>query len=204
MTSHYRDLMFGPEVIAAQASQGVSFAATRAEATAPGPDMLTVDEAAFIAARDSFYMATAGSGGWPYMQHRGGSVGFVQILDPRRFAFADLRGNRQYLSLGHLAADDRAAFFFMDYPNRARLKLLGRVTVVAPEDDPALIAGLTPTEGRAKIERAMVVTVEAFDWNCPQHITPRYTPDDIARVVAPMQDRIAELEAELAEIRQVT
>ncbi len=114
MTSHYRDLMFGPEVIAAQASQGVRFSAPMAEAAPAGSDVLTDAEAAFIAARDSFYMATTGNGGWPYIQHRGGATGFVQALDRNRFAFADLRGNRQYLSLGHLAADDRAAFFFMD------------------------------------------------------------------------------------------
>ncbi|MFN0116419.1 MAG: pyridoxamine 5'-phosphate oxidase family protein [Paracoccaceae bacterium] len=205
MTSHYRSLMFGPEVIAAQASQGVQFRASRAEADdAPEtPDTLTETEAAFIAARDSFYMATVGSGGWPYIQHRGGAAGFVQVLDPRRFAFADFRGNRQYLSLGHLAADDRAAFFFMDYPNRSRLKLLGRVAAVTPEADPALIARLTPPEGRARVERAMLVTVEAFDWNCPQHITPRFTPDEIAQAVQPMRDRIATLEAELAHLKAV-
>ncbi len=201
MTSRYRELMFGPEVIAAQVSQGVRFGASMAEAAAPGPDILSDAEAAFISARDSFYLATTGSGGWPYVQHRGGPKGFVHVLDPQRLAFADYRGNRQYLSLGHLAGDDRAAFFFMDYPNHARLKLLGRVAVVRPEENAALIARLTPSAGRAKVERAMVVTVEAFDWNCPQHITPRYTPDEIARVVVPLQDRIAELEAELTTMR---
>jgi hypothetical protein len=199
MTQHYRDTLFGPEVLAAQAAQGV-----RARDGAPAdtlPDRLGEDEAAFIAARDSFYMATTGSAGWPYMQHRGGPLGFVHVLDPTRLAFADFRGNRQYVSLGHLSADDRAAFFFMDYPNRARLKLLGRVAIVTPEADPALIARLTPQATRARVERAMVVTVEAFDWNCAQHITPRYTPDDVARVIVPMQDRIATLEAELARLK---
>lgn len=136
--------------------------------------VLTGGEAAFIAARDSFYMASVSETGWPYVQHRGGPAGFVRVLDERTIGFADFRGNRQYVSVGNLRKDDRVALIFMDYPNRARLKVLGRVRLVG-DGEPELLARLEADDYRAQVERGFVIRVEAFDWNCPQHITPRFT-----------------------------
>jgi hypothetical protein len=143
------------------------------------PDELTEKEAGFIAARDSFYMATVSETGWPYIQHRGGPKGFVRILSPNRLAIADFRGNRQYMSVGNLAADNRVSLFFMDYPNRRRLKVLAYASTVGRDEDGDLIATVRDEGYRAVIERAMVFDVEAFDWNCPQHITPRFTEDEL-------------------------
>ncbi len=147
--------------------------------------VLTEREAAFIAARDSFYMASVSETGWPYVQHRGGPPGFVRILDERTIGFADFRGNRQYVSVGNLRKDDRVALFFMDYPNRTRLKVLGRVRLVGG-GEPELLAQLEVADYRAAVERGFVIRVEAFDWNCPQHITPRYTEAEVEKLVAPV------------------
>jgi len=156
-------------------------------------------EAAFIAARDSFYMASVGETGWPYVQHRGGPAGFIRALDGSRLGFLDYRGNRQYVSLGNLATNNRLSLFFMDYPNRTRLKLLGRASVVEGEEALApLLPLLSPPGMTGKAERAFVITVEATDWNCPQHITPRFTLAEVEQAVQPLHDRIAALEAELA------
>lgn len=196
MTQHYRDLMFGPEVRAAQASQGSTGYPPGAPAT--GPDRLGENEAAFIAARDSFYLATTGTDGWPYLQHRGGPAGFVHVLDPGRLAFVDFRGNRQYISLGNLATNDKTSLFFMDYANRARLKLLGRIRAEPLAYAPDLVGALD-AKLRARAERVLVIEVEAFDWNCPQYIEPRFTTADIAPAIAQLQARIAELEAHLGK-----
>jgi predicted pyridoxine 5'-phosphate oxidase superfamily flavin-nucleotide-binding protein len=147
-------------------------------------------------------MASVSETGWPYIQHRGGTAGFVHVIDPKLIGFADLRGNKQYISLGNLQHDARVALFFMDYPNQTRLKILGRVEV--HEDDaqaPALFESLRPANTSAVIERALLVRVEAFDWNCPQHITPRYTLAEFEPSLAPLRDRLAALEAENARLR---
>jgi ferredoxin-NADP reductase len=151
-------------------------------------------EAAFIAARDSFYLASVGDTGWPYVQHRGGPAGFVRILDERTIGFADFRGNRQYVSVGNLRRDDRVALLFMDYPGRARLKLLGRARLVGG-GEPGLLARLEVAGYRAAVERGLVIRIEAFDWNCPQHITPRYTEAEVERLVAPVLEENRELKA---------
>ena len=164
-------------------------------------DRFTADEAAFIASRDSFYMATVSETGWPYMQHRGGPPGFLKVLDGKTLGFADFRGNRQYLSLGNLAADNRASLFLMDYTRRTRLKIFARVEVKALSADPDLAATLTMPGYKAKVERAMLVHLEAFDWNCPQHITPRFTEAEIAQAVAPLRARLTALEAENEALR---
>ncbi|MBI2509239.1 MAG: pyridoxamine 5'-phosphate oxidase family protein [Betaproteobacteria bacterium] len=145
--------------------------------------VLTEREAGFIAARDSLYMASVTETGWPYVQHRGGPAGFVRILDERTVGFADFRGNRQYISVGNVRKDDRVALFFMDYPGRTRLKVLGRVRLVG-HDEPELLARLEVDDYRATVERGFVIRIEAFDWNCPQHITPRYTEAEIGELVA--------------------
>jgi uncharacterized protein len=195
MTEHYQDLLFSPAVRAAQASLGST--GYPARPAAHGPDRLTEAEADFITARDSFYLATNGADGWPYLQHRGGLPGFVHILDPATLGFVEFRGNRQYISLGNLAGSAKASLFFMDYANRARLKLLGHLRAAPLSDAPALVDAL-PARLHARAERVMLVTVEAFDWNCPQYIAPRYTSAEIAPTLTRLQDRIAELEAALA------
>jgi predicted pyridoxine 5'-phosphate oxidase superfamily flavin-nucleotide-binding protein len=198
MTARFLETVFTPAVRAAQAANGSRDAFAR-RLGAEGPDRLGEPEAAFIAARDSFYIASVTETGWPYMQHRGGPPGFVKILDPATIGFADFRGNRQYVSLGNASADGRVALFFMDYARRARLKLLGRMRAVEAGDDPDFVALLSDAGYKARVERAFVISVEAFDWNCPQHITPRFTADDLAPSVHAMRARIAELEAALAE-----
>ena len=164
-------------------------------------DRFTENEAAFIAARDSFYMATVSETGWPYVQHRGGPRGFLKLLDDRTLAFADYRGNRQYISTGNLAADDRACLFLMDYTRPARFKIYARVETLALDADPALTALVTTSDYKAKLERIFRLHLETFDWNCPQHITARFTEQDIAEAVRPLRDRLAQLESENVELR---
>lgn len=159
------------------------------------------DEVAFIAMRDSFYMATVTETGWPYVQHRGGPIGFLRVLNPLTLAFADFHGNRQLLSTGNLAGgNDRVALFLMDYPQRTRLKILGHARVLDARDDPALVKDLvSDPKLLPKVERVFMVDVVSFDWNCPQYITPRYTEEEIeAAIVAPLKARIQELEAKLS------
>jgi predicted pyridoxine 5'-phosphate oxidase superfamily flavin-nucleotide-binding protein len=164
-------------------------------------DRFTDNEAAFIAERDSFYMATVSESGWPYVQHRGGPPGFLKVLDEKTLGFADFRGNLQYISLGNVTADDRVALILVDYPNRARLKILAHMEVRDLAAEPGLAARLALPGYKAKLERAFLLHLETFDWNCPQHITPRYTMADIEVAVSPLQSRIAELEAENQALR---
>ncbi len=164
-------------------------------------DRFGENEAAFIAERDSFYMATVSETGWPYVQHRGGPRGFLKLVDDQTLAFADYRGNRQYISTGNLAADDRACLFLMDYARRARLKIYVRVETLSLDDDPDLTALVAMPEYRAKIERIFRLRLEAFDWNCSQHITPRFTEGEVSVAVRPLRERLAELEAENAALR---
>ncbi len=195
MAGRYLETCFTPDVLAAQAHYY-----GRAQAVPPQPerDPLGEEETTFIAPRDSFYLATVTSDGWPYVQHRGGPAGFLKVLDPHTLGFADFRGNRQLLSTGNLAASDRVALFLMDYPRRERLKLLGHARVLDAREQPDLAARLTPApELRAKVERLFLIDVISFDWNCPQHITPRYTEEEMRAVTEPLERRIAELEAQL-------
>jgi predicted pyridoxine 5'-phosphate oxidase superfamily flavin-nucleotide-binding protein len=164
-------------------------------------DRFTDDESAFIAERDSFYMATVSESGWPYVQHRGGPPGFLKMLDEKTLGFADFRGNLQYISVGNVAADDRAALILVDYPNQARLKILAHVEMRDIAADSELAGRLAVPGYKAKLERACLLTLEAFDWNCPQHITPRYTIDEIQAAAAPLQARIAQLEVENEALR---
>jgi uncharacterized protein len=164
-------------------------------------DRFTANEAAFIAARDSFYMASVSQSGWPYVQHRGGPRGFLKVLDERTLGFADFRGNLQYISLGNVTADDRVALLLMDYPNRARLKILAHLEVRELASDPELATRLALPGYKAKPERAFMLHLEAFDWNCPQHITPRYTADEIEASVPQLIGRIAALESDNKALR---
>jgi predicted pyridoxine 5'-phosphate oxidase superfamily flavin-nucleotide-binding protein len=164
-------------------------------------DRFTENDAAFIADRDSFYMATVSETGWPYVQHRGGPRGFLKLIDDRTLAFADYRGNRQYISAGNLMADDRACLFLMDYPRRARLKVYVHVETLALNDDPGLTALVTMPDYRARPERIFRLRLKTFDWNCQQHIIPRFTEREIAEAIRPLRDRVAQLESENAELR---
>jgi predicted pyridoxine 5'-phosphate oxidase superfamily flavin-nucleotide-binding protein len=172
-------------------------------------DRFTPAEAAFIAERDSFYMATVSESGWPYVQHRGGPPGFIRILNDKTLAIPDFRGNRQYISTGNLATDDRAALILMDYPNRRRLKLYAHVEPKDLAADPKLAVELALPGYRAKIERGLIIHLDAFDWNCPQHITPRFSEAELKPALAPFRARLEALEEEnktlrdeLAAIRQ--
>ncbi len=181
---------------AVQAAQEKYFGRHQVVADAPDRDALTGDEAAFIGTRDSFYMATTNSDGWPYLQHRGIPAGFLKVLGPNQLGFADLKGNRQMLSTGNLAENDRVSLFLMDYPRRQRLKILGQARVLDARENPDLADQLSPSpELSHKIERLFMIEVVSFDWNCPQYITPRYTEAEINEAIAPLRARIAELEA---------
>jgi len=197
MAKGFSEIAFTPRVQALQSRHGSRQAYARRSAGTEC-EKIGPDERAFVESRDSFYIATVGETGWPYVQHRGGPKGFLRVLDERTLAFADFRGNKQYISAGNLAGDDRAALFLMDYPSRTRLKFFVRVKLVERDEDPALIERLTVPGYDARVERAFVLGVEGFDWNCPQHITPRYTAEEIEEAIAPLKARIAELEGKLA------
>ncbi|WAP67490.1 pyridoxamine 5'-phosphate oxidase family protein [Jiella pelagia] len=200
MAYGFLDIASTPSVKAAQAENGSLDLWTKAGANRTF-DRFTEAEAAFIAGRDSFYMATVSETGWPYVQHRGGPAGFVKVLDDKTLGFADFKGNRQYISLGNLKADDRVSLFLMDYPRRARLKIFARAEIRDLSSDPDLAERLALPGYKARVERAMLFHLEAFDWNCPQHITPRFTEAEIAEAVAPIRARLAEIEAENAALR---
>jgi uncharacterized protein len=165
--------------------------------TAPSNDPLSEDEMAFIRERDSFYMATISEKEWPYIQHRGGKPGFLHVCSPTRLAFADYKGNRQLLSTGNLAANDRVCLFLMDYPQRTRLKILGHARIEDAREHPELVAELAEPAVRGVVERLFFIEVVSFDWNCQQYITPRFTMEEIAAAVEPLKRRIAELEGKL-------
>ncbi len=197
MARHFLDLAFTPAVLGAQ-QQYFGRSQQRSPAPSPTEDVLGPDETAFIEARDSFYMASVSETGWPYLQHRGGPAGFCRVVGPNQLAFADYRGNRQLLSTGNLASDDRVCLFLMDYPHRERLKLLGHATVLDARDHPDLVARLATPDLARITERIFSIHVEAFDWNCPQYIHPRYTAEEVETLIAtPLKARIAELEARL-------
>jgi len=163
----------------------------------PERDALTSDEIAFVQARDSFYMATVSENGWPYIQHRGGRAGFLRVLNPQTLAFADYQGNRQLLSTGNLAVNDRVALFLMDYPQRTRLKILGHARIVDARQHADSVKQLAEPDVHGIVERLCFIEVLSFDWNCPKYITPRYTYEEIQELVGPLKQRIAELEAKL-------
>lgn len=199
MPHRYAEIAFTPTVKKAQEELGSRNAYARMEGVLETRNhRLSEAEAEFIAARNSFYMATVGETGWPYIQHRGGPTGFVRVLDDATIGFADFRGNRQYISLGNLMTDDRVSLFFMDYPSRTRLKLFGRAKIVGLDDE-ATLSRLETPDYRARVERGFLIRVEGFDWNCPQHVVERYTLDDVRAMTAPLTARIAELEQQLAE-----
>lgn len=200
MTKNYFEIAFTTSVKAEQEKHGSRRQYERMEAAANGTE-LSFAEADFIAERDGFYLATTGENGQPYVQFRGGKQGFLKVLDAKTLAYADFRGNRQYISVGNLSRDNRAALILMDYANRRRLKIFARIEVIEANDISELIAKLQMPDYKAQIERAMILRVEAFDWNCPQHITPRYTIEEIKRINQPLYEHIEKLEAEIGLLK---
>ena len=202
MSQRFAELAFTPLVKKQQEKHGSRRQYARMQEIGEPGDRLTDFEREFIAGRDGFYMASTGETGWPYIQYRGGAQGFLHVLDDQTLGFADLRGNKQYISMGNLEHDDRVALFFMDYPHQGRLKILGRAKVhEGGEEARELIEQLRVAEEKTAAERAIVIHVEAFDWNCPQHITPRYTEEELAKVLEPMRRRLEALEAENKRLR---
>ncbi|MBM1173442.1 2Fe-2S iron-sulfur cluster-binding protein [Microvirga arabica] len=201
MARAFAEITFTPSVRAAQSRYGSRAANAGFEQAEERRNVLTEREAEFIHARDGFYQASVSETGWPYVQFRGGPKGFLKVLDERTIGYADFRGNVQYISTGNINADGRVSLILMDYPNRRRLKVWARARIVHESEDPGLLARLEVPTYRARVERAVVMTVEAFDWNCPQHITPRFTEEEIAGLVAPLQQQPAQVTAENQTLR---
>ena len=195
MADKFMQLVLTPAV---QRAEDKYFGKHQVVEHAPEADALTQDEADFIVSRDSFYMASVSETGWPYVQHRGGPVGFVKVLGPSLLGFADFKGNRQLVSTGNLDVTDRVALFMMDYPHRTRLKLLGHARVLDAREHSELVEQLAPEALRSKVERIFMIQIVSYDWNCPQYITPRFTAEEVEKYAAPLKARIAELEAKLA------
>ncbi|MEW6131507.1 MAG: pyridoxamine 5'-phosphate oxidase family protein [Acidobacteriota bacterium] len=203
MARNFAEIAFTENVKAQQEKYGSRRSYVRMEQMERGTE-LSFAEADFIAARDSFYLATVGENGFPYVQFRGGPSGFLKVLDARTLAYADFRGNLQYISVGNLHGNDKAALILMDYARRQRLKIYARIEVIAAKDAPELIAQLHHATYQAQVERAMLLHVEAFDWNCPQHITPRFTREEIRELNTPLYERIAQQEAEIKRLKPQT
>jgi predicted pyridoxine 5'-phosphate oxidase superfamily flavin-nucleotide-binding protein len=201
MCSAFAKLTFTDSVKAAQTRYGSRDKMAGHEGYGEYGSQLGEAEADFLAERDSFYIATVGETGWPYVQHRGGPAGFVRVLGTTTIGYADFRGNLQYLSMGNLDANDKVALIMVDYARKRRLKLLGRARIVHQQDDPALMERLALPGYNAKVERGIVIEVEAIEWNCPQHITPRFTLAEVEKLAARLQAENAALKAELASLR---
>lgn len=197
--THSSDVAFTPTVKAIQSRKGSRESYARVEDNGGWRTEIDDPLAAFIGAQTSFFLATANAEGQPYIQHRGGPPGFIKILDQTTLAFADFRGNRQYITQGNLAENPKAYIFLIDYVNRRRIKIWGEARVV--EDDPALTASLMPKDYKAKPEQAILFKIAAWDTNCPQHIPLKFDAADVAVAIAERDERIAALEAELAQLR---
>ena len=201
MTKSFGSLVFTPVVKALQERYGSRRSYARME-HGDIPGGLGPEERAFLSELDSFYMASVGATGWPYVQHRGGPKGFLKVIDDRTIAFADFRGNKQYISTGNLMTDNRVALIMIDYPRQARLKILGRVEIFEGEKAKDWLVKVRDPEYKATPERVYVIRIEAFDWNCPQHITPRFTEEEIRRALEPVERQMQELQEENQKLRQ--
>jgi ferredoxin-NADP reductase/predicted pyridoxine 5'-phosphate oxidase superfamily flavin-nucleotide-binding protein len=191
MSKAFAKISFTPDVQAVQTEMGSRSAYRTAELGEAEMVALGIFEQEFIAGRDSFYQATVSQTGWPYVQHRGGPVGFLKVLDERTLGYADFSGNRQYISVGNLRGDDRISLLLMDYPERRRLKIWGRARAVDERSEPKLLAKLESPEFSAPIERGIVIKVEAFDWNCPKYITPRYSEGEVEALLGQARQQMA-------------
>ena len=185
MSHQFAEIMFTDGVKAAQEEYGSRARLERFTKMAGPNDELTDREADFIARRDTFYIATVNEDGWPYVQHRGGPPGFLRVIGPKCLAYADFRGNTQLVSVGNVSSNDRVSLILMDYPNRRRLKILGHMRVENAQTVPAKdLTAVELPDYRAEVERVVYINVAAFDWNCPQHITQRYTEAEFAQLRA--------------------
>jgi uncharacterized protein len=205
MSKHYGEIAFTDAVRDVQDRYGSGAfykSKTPRARAAESSDALTEDAREFLGQRDGFYLATVSETGWPYVQFRGGPVGFLRVIDEHTLGWADFRGNLQYISTGNLGTDDRVALFAMDYAHRRRLKIYGHARIVTVEDDPDLAAALADSSYDATVQRAVIVHVEAFDWNCPQHITPRFTAAEIEPVMAELRSEVEALRAENVALRR--
>jgi len=199
-TEYPSDVVFTPAVKKMQEENGSRKNYARMEERGGWQTIIDAGLQQFLSNVDSFYLGTANREGQPYIQHRGGPKGFLKVLDNKHLAFADFTGNRQYISAGNLTENNKATLFLMDYPNRTRIKIWGTAAVV--DDDDELLLSLSDPAYRGRVERGIVFTVTAWDVNCPQHIQPRYTREDIAKVTGPLKEKIACLEARLAKTGQ--
>jgi predicted pyridoxine 5'-phosphate oxidase superfamily flavin-nucleotide-binding protein len=200
MTQVTSDIAFTPSVKAVQVRLGSRQHYANMEEGEGWSDAITPDLADFIRERDSFYFATASATGRPYIQHRGGPKGFLQVLDDHTLAFADFKGNRQYISVGNLSENTQAFLFLMDYSTQTRIKIWGTAEVI--ENDPVLLARLTDSRYKGKPERVMRFHIQAWDVNCRLHIPQKYSPEDVESLVQPLRDRVAILEAENARLKR--
>jgi uncharacterized protein len=205
MGRRFAELAFTPLVKAHQELHGSRRQYARIEQFGEPGDRLSPFEREFIEQRDGLYMASVSETGWPYVQYRGGAKGFVHVLDDQTLGFADLRGNTQYISVGNLQHDGRVALFFMDYARQNRLKILGRATIHEGDTTASdLLEKLRVPGEKSVAERVVIIHVEAFDWNCSQHITPRYTEEELREVLAPIRRRLAALEEENVRLRKLS
>ena len=198
MARAFADITFTKSVKAAQTLYGSREQNSFFEKAEDPRNTIGERELQFIQTRDSFYQATVGENGWPYVQHRGGPPGFLKVLDDRTFGYADYRGNMQYISVGNIGSDERVSLILMDYVHRRRLKILGHAQIVDSQNNPELLNKLYDTDYDATVERGIVVHVDALEWNCPQHITQRFTETEVKRAVAPLLAEIEELKSLLA------
>jgi len=204
MSRAYSDIAFTPAVRAVQTRMGSRSNYEPLDHTDDRRNRLGAAETEFIEGRDGFYQATVSESGWPYVQFRGGPAGFLKVLDEGTIGYADFRGNVQYISVGNLEGNERISIILMDYANRRRLKILGRARLVNERDDSALVARLELAHYRAHVERAVVIDVDGYDWNCPQHITRRFTDAEMQTIVSPLRTEIAKLTAAKQVVRALT
>ena len=165
-------------------------------------DGLTMNEVTFIQNRDSFYLASIGVKEFPYVQHRGGPKGFLKVLDSKRIGFIDFVGNKQYVSVGNMATNNSVSLIMIDYPSKTRLKIFAKAEVVELKDNLELYDSLQLEDYEFRPERMLIFNIEAYDWNCPQHIIPRYTVDEINQAFSPQQEYIKSLEKEIKELKE--
>ena len=199
MADHYMHTILTPSVRSAQQHY---YQRDARLGEASQKDLLTEEEALFISARDSFYLATVNEDGWPYVQHRGGAPGFLKVLGASRLGFADLKGNRQLLSTGNINTNSKTALFLMDYPRQERLKIIGHTQIWDARTSPELLAQVATPETQNLVERIFVMEVIGFDWNCPKYITPRFTAREVEEAIKPLKQRISELEAQISRLMQ--
>ena len=201
MARNYAEIAFTPEVKKLQEKMGSRTSYGRMEKST-NITGLTEDEMDFISQRDSFYMSTIGESCYPYIQHRGGPKGFLKVIDKKRLGFIDFKGNMQYISTGNIATNNKTALILVDYPDRARLKIYATTEIIELNDNPELFDMLDLKDYKFRSERMMVFNVEAYDWNCPQHITPRYTVEEIEQLFAPRMKYTQELESEIVNLKK--